>query len=688
MNYNKEDIMKQAIEFFQKYWWLIALAAIFIFSYYIRAINNVPDRLLSFDPIFQYRFTKYFVDWGFLPEWDELTYYVGRANYLPPFMYYLTGIFFWLLKGFGLSLFTVAAYASAIYGAAITIPAFLLGRELSNKYGGLLAAVLVGTAPQILVRTFGASYDTDQLVLFFILLTIYLGVYALRKRTVGSFCIALTGFAMFMLAWQMFWYSLFIIVASVVFYFILGSLLGNEGKKILSERIALSLKKIKTQIIILIGLLAGILSIGYLAKLDIIYTLLGLFVFAQKAETWIVNISIAELQPINLGDLGTWILAMGRFAIGDQLIDILLFLTFLALIVFGLISTFKKDLFKKSVILALFVFSVYTITKGIRFTEFSSGLFLILVAVGFGYFAEFCKRNEFLKIFALGLGLSIAFVGISLGLQVGPQLGPDINSNWEAAWGFLRTQTPEMSLIGTWWDPGHMITGLAERRVAADGAHCDTSCMYTINDRITDLGKIFATNDENVSLQLIRKYQGTSPKAYWIASDDLIGKFQWLQYFGIGCDARVEQRCPLYYQLPMQQASYNIDGSVSIRYYGNVIVLSGNVPLPILIQGRNAALFEEMWYYEGGAVKKIRLDPSQMYEQMSAIAKQLGYKFSNQTIGLTVWVPQHYSYLVLIPPNQRENVFTRMFFLEGEGLSNFRMVFRNEQVKIYEVIGL
>jgi hypothetical protein len=41
--------------------------------------------------------------------------------------------------------------------------------------------------------------------------------------------------------------------------------------------------------------------------------------------------------------------------------------------------------------------------------------------------------------------------------------------------------------------------------------------------------------------------------------------------------------------------------------------------------------------------------------------------------------------IVAIPPNLRNTVFTRMFFLEGAGLEHFKQVFRNEQVKIYEV---
>ena len=195
-------------------WWVFVLVFIFLFSYYVRAFNITPDRLLSFDPIFQYRYTYYVANFGHLPAWDELTYYVGRLveiNTSPPLMLYVTAVIYWLIKSFGLSLMTVASYMSAIYGALIVIPAFLLGRELSNKYGGLFAALLTGIAPQILSRTFGSSYDTDQFVLFFLILTLYLGYSALKRKTVLSYSLALIGFVGFLMTWGYSFYSYFIL---------------------------------------------------------------------------------------------------------------------------------------------------------------------------------------------------------------------------------------------------------------------------------------------------------------------------------------------------------------------------------------------------------------------------------------------------------------------------------------------
>jgi len=662
-----------------------------LFAFYIRIINNIPDKILSFDPVFMYRQTYYLVNWGHLPVWDEISYYTGKImdyHYAAPLMFYLTALLYSLLKNFGFSLLTTVSYAGGIYGAAIAIPAFLLGRELSNKYGGLLAAVLVSTAPQILVRTFGASYDTDQIVLFFILFTLFSGVYALRKKTISSFCLLLGSFIGFMLSWPLFSYTLTIIFGFVLIYF-LSNITGKRFIKY--EKIKTSLIKIKDLIKILIGLVIGLIVVGILTKSDPIGSLSSLLLIVQRAEVWIVNISIAELQPFSIFNIDGWMLAMGRFSIGDNLIDILILIIFSLLMFFGFFRTYKeKNLFKFSFLLTLFLVGVYSTFRGIRFTEFTTALFIIIISAGFGYFVEWSsKREQFLKSFSLGLGLVLALFAISLGLQLGQNVGPDISPNWDNAWSFLKTQTPEFSLVGTWWDPGHMINGYAERRNIADGAHCANTCMYTINDRIVDLGKIMATSNENESLELIRKYQGDSPKVYWIASDDLIGKFQWLQYFGTGCDARTDNRCPLYMMLGEQSRSVDNSGNIVLRSYGNVIVLMGEVPIPIFVQDINAALFEETIYYANGEVKIFKPTQNEtqsLLETLKPLERQLNIRFVNQTMPLTVWVPQHFSYIVIIPQNLRNSVFTKMFMLEGQGLEYFKQVFRNEEVKIYEVI--
>jgi len=683
----------------KKHWWLFALILIFLISYLMRAVNIAPDRLLSFDPIYQYRFTKYLVDWGHLPLWDELTYYAGRIvspATVPPLIFYLTSMLFLFLSGLNFSLLTTASYASAIYGAMIVIPTFLLGRELSNKYGGLLSAVLIGTAPQILIRTFGSSYDTDQLVLFFLLLTLYLGYVALKKKTVASFSLALIGFTLFMLTWIFFLYPFFILLGFVLIYFLLNLLAGKLGKR---ENFSFKniLSELKNHLKFLVIIIICLFIIGWINGIDVTKNLLKLTGFVQTAEKSIVNISIAELQPFNIFNFEGWILATGRFVNMDFITNIV-FIVFIFFMVFNLIYFLKgkKDLKASSFLLTIFFVGIYTSFRGMRFTEFTSTLFLILIGSGFGYFIEYCKNKKYLKTISIGVGVMVIFIAISIGFEVGRNLGPDINTNWDDAWEFLKTKTPESSIVGTWWDPGHMIAGTAERRNYADGAHCPSeSCLYPINTRITELGKIMATNDENESLELIRKYQGNSEKVYWIASDDLIGKFRWLQYFGTGCDGTTDSSCPLYTLI--QEGSRSLDnfGNILLRNYDineetRVIILhSGQLSIPIFIQGINAVLFDEFIIYnntEPVVIKFTKGERNAFIKALEPLERQLNIRFTNQTMQMTVWIPRHFSYVVIIPPKLRNNVFTKMFMLEGQGLEYFKQVFRNEQVKIYEII--
>jgi asparagine N-glycosylation enzyme membrane subunit Stt3 len=685
-------------EFLTKNWWLFALVIIFIFAFYIRSVNIVPDRILSFDPVFQYRFTKYFVDWGHFPLWDELTYFVGRVvtpEVNPPLMMYATAALYWL-QPFGWSLLTLCSYASALYGALIAIAGFLLVRELSNEYGGLMAAALIGTAPQILIRTFGSSYDTDQFALLFLLLTLFLWLYASRKKTIAAVSLAIAGFVSYMLAWQTSGFALLIVFAFMFFYVILEIMIKKGFFKMIRLESVHDFRDVKKDLMIYISIFLSVVAVGFATGSNFINSVIALMGFALSPETKIVNISIAELQPFSIFNLQGWMVATGNFVSGMTIIDDLIFIMFIVFLGVSVAANYyKKNMKQFSFVLVLMLITVYTTFRGIRFTEFSSALFLVLIAAGFGYAVEFSKNSKFFKPTIIGVGIFIAFMAMFIGSGVGKSLGPDISPNWESAWAFLQTQTPELSLVGTWWDPGHMITGTAQRRVIADGAHCGNDwCLYGINDRITDLGKIMATSDENESVQLIRKYQGDSPKVYWIASDDLIGKYQWLQYFGTGCDARVDSNCPLYMQIAESSRSFDASGNVALRYYNlgtqsQILLYSASIPIPIYIQGINAALFDEVIAYNGTQAIPIRFSAEEKNSIITALQpleKELNVRFTNQSIPMTVWTSSGFSYIVVIPPNLRQTVFTKMFLLEGEGLNNFKQVFRNDQVKIYEVV--
>ncbi len=671
-------------------WWLFALAAIFFIAFSIRAEGIVKDRILSFDPTFFYRFTKYFADWGHLPVWDELSYYVGRAD-TPTnsiLMYMLTGTLYNIF-GAGASLFSFASSMAAIYGALIVIPAFLLGRELSNKYGGLFAAALIGTAPQILIRTFGASYDTDQFALFFLLFTLYAGFRCLRKKTIESAAVAILVYSAAMMGWGDSMFTFVILCGySIALFFAQGLFEKNVEKE---KRFSAAGKNLLWNAAFLLAILLSVELIGMITKsYGAIGSIISIASFAQKAEVWIVNISIAELQPFNVFNIEGWMQAMGRFVTSDTMIDMGIFLTFLSFLAVGIFYSYRKNLNAATLMTAIFIIAFYVTTRGIRFTEFSSALFLIIVAAGFGYAANYSsQKSVFSKSLLFGVAFIIVFLAFGISSQLGFALTPDVDENWDNAWKWLKENTPEDSIVGTWWDPGHMISAYAERRNFADGAHCPDTCKYTINDRIVDLGKTMATTDESTSLELIKKYKGTSSKAYWIASDDLIPKYQWLQYFGLGCNYQTDpQKCGLYQIFPLKSEGRGDDGTVLLKNYGNLIMFQTDPRTVIYQQDGKAVLLGEVTTIQDNQIISVEFNPNMSTQAMgilSPLLNQLKLTPLNATIRMTAWVSPDSGYIVAIPPNLRNTVFTKMFFYEGEDLQHFRKVFSNGKVKIYEV---
>ncbi len=682
--YSFENIKK----FLLDKWWIFALVGVFLFAYWIRSVGNIPDRILSFDPVFFYRFTNYFADWGHFPVWDELSFYVGRADTPTnsPLMEMVTATVYNFFKG-SLSLFTVASQMSAIYGALIVFPAFLLGRELSNKYGGLFAAALIGSAPQILIRTFGASYDTDQVAVFFLILTLYAGFRCLRKKTTESLAIAILAYSAAMLSWGNSMFTFVILCGYSVVLLVMQKIFG----KFLSYDGSNSINNFKWNVVFLFAILAATQFVGIITKsYDAIGSIISIANFAVK-KVWIVNESIAELQPFDVLNIQGWMQAVGRFATGDGLVDSAIFSLFLAFMFVGLFYSYKKKINSAPLITAIFIIAFFVTTSGIRFTEFSSGLFLLIIAAGFGYAVEFFeKRSMLARASVFGVAMIIIFFAFGISSQLGYALGADKDSDWDNAWKWIKENTPEDAIIGTWWDPGHMIAGYAERRNFADGAHCPNTCKYTMNDRIVDLGKIMATSDENISLRLIQKYRGTSSKVYWIASDDLIPKFQWLQYYGMACDSRKEpQKCALYQALPLKGEGKAEDGNLIMRNYGSILLFETQPKIAVYHQDGLAFIFGEIITHSDGQLQFLTLNQNlsaQAYGIITPILQQLKLKSSNQTLGMTVWIPEDFGYIAIIPPNLRNSVFTKMFFFEGDELEHFKKVYRNNKVKIYEVI--
>jgi len=85
-------------------------------------------------------------------------------------------------------------------------------------------------------------------------------------------------------------------------------------------------------------------------------------------------------------------------------------------------------------------------------------------------------------------------------------LNPIFNSTWEKTLTHINKNTPPVSIINTWWPPGHFIKSIAKRRVTFDGATINKPQAYW-------LANVFINSDERQSLGILRMLNTKANKA-------------------------------------------------------------------------------------------------------------------------------------------------------------------------------
>ncbi len=76
-------------------------------------------------------------------------------------------------------------------------------------------------------------------------------------------------------------------------------------------------------------------------------------------------------------------------------------------------------------------------------------------------------------------------------------LNPIFNETWEKTLVKINKETPENSVINTWWPPGHFIKSMAQRRVTFDGATINVPQAYW-------MANVFLSQSEEEALGLLR----------------------------------------------------------------------------------------------------------------------------------------------------------------------------------------
>lgn len=231
---------------------------------------------------------------------------------------------------------------------------------------------------------------------------------------------------------------------------------------------------------------------------------------------------------------------------------------------------------------------------------------------------------------------------------------------------------------------------------------------YNHNERIHDSGKMFATSNETLAVELLEKYRGLDnetcadakrhyketfgidmpdemcedlDEVYLLASADLINKFTWLSYFGSVGDGE------FHFKATSLQDVYNNPGHCMVPYDDTAIWCMWSMPvneeskfihgefvfefidtengsIPILTTPMTAKIVDNV-YYNGNMFDFSWFRPEKEHD------KGILLVLNNQAI--------------YVPEKLRDSIFVRTFIYNGQGLEHFEYVYGNNEVKLFKV---
>jgi len=104
------------------------------------------------------------------------------------------------------------------------------------------------------------------------------------------------------------------------------------------------------------------------------------------------------------------------------------------------------------------------------------------VACGAERLFKICSKSRFFPAASVRNACFIALFAwiVWQGHEAARYEHPIYNGTWDRLMTFFREETPENSIVTSWWCPGHYITSLGKRRVTFDGATQNTPQIYWV----------------------------------------------------------------------------------------------------------------------------------------------------------------------------------------------------------------
>ena len=564
-----------------------------------------------------------------------------RLRFVPDYVPYPSVIHFysWLFAKLsaltGKPVENLSFWLIPILAVLFAVPLVLLLIAAEAPLAGLAGAVVGGLSLIYVIRTGLNRLDTDSIVLFSffaIPLAVFLASRAKTERAKYLYLLLLALFSN-LFYWGYLHPDLNFVLWGAALLFWLFPIVSDWLRQ---RRLDISPLK-STNLWKDLGLLTlafnpYILFAGFFSLISRLGTYVFHFGKPVEGNFPNVQISISELQKMDLSQIA-------QLTVGNE---ILLYLSFGGLLLFAIFRLRAFLLLLPTLLIGLLSF------KGAsRFAMFLAPM--VGIGLGFlldllwGYLKSRLQLEDWKEIFSLS-GLAIVLSAVlafanSDSFKFKPT--PIMNSAVASAFIEIGKQTPPNAWIYTWWDYGYAIQYYARRATFHDGGSQyspktyfvalgftspDPAVGFNVTRSLTVCGAKCIDNllkegktpkqikETFVKGELLKGKNATHP-VYWVFTQDLIGKFYWISYFGSwDFELRKGEHHPIFssYCVPKNPNLYacNIGGRPALFDSQRLILLLGrNNAVPIkyfaVRTPQRLDIFENRRFPYGNVLEKV-----------------------------------------------------------------------------------
>ncbi len=367
--------------------------------------------------------------------------------------------------------------------------------------------------------------------------------------------------------------------------------------------------------------------------------------------------------------------------------------------------------------------TAYAFTKGVRFVEAFSLPISLCAGIFVGFLADYLKnyiKEPNYHVIAMAVVIIlVCYVPVSSANTVANSVVPGTDDAMVNTLSWVKNNTAPNAVMTSWWDYGHLFATKADRGVTFDGGSQNNARAYWV-------GKALFTNNEALSAGILKMLATSGDSGYstlenytnstgktveimdkilvvdktsaenimtsqygltteqarnvsqytnptnvtpdlLVTSLDMVGKAAWWSYFGSWNFSSGNSTNYIYSMAQANASSSN-----------NVVNITGENNVTVQISGSNVT--------GGLQVGKKVMPPHRLIIVTNGTTAVNTVVNNESTFSILVYYQDNNLITVAMSKELEDSMFTRLFFMNGSGLTHFKLAHKEPAEGISEVM--